>query len=275
MKTSKTYANFISRSMQVQVCPIPVQTFEVGEKVSVGNLKNVIIMERYDDGKAYLIEYIRVVNSDNPTEIRESKYSWWFDIDKLRFCDDTAKPLFSADPPGQLYTKYIDSLMHMMSFHGIVCDPRYQRGYVWSITNQTDLIDSIFNRINIGMFVFSRHACDNKSKSTSDIYINLDGDEISIDPSKNDTTAIIDGQQRLTTIWRFIHNQFKYNGLYWKDLALTDQWKFKNSLISVRIFDDCTVSHKDILKLFIQINKGVSQDSSHLAQIIKDFEELE
>jgi len=245
------------------IIPTPTRLFELEETVRLGGLEDIQVKEILHDGKAYRLEYTRRANRE-PT-VRMTNVWWWFDVEKLDFADKNADELFAPHLPGQVSTTSLDTITHMMSHNGLVCDPRYQRGYVWSLADQQSLIDSIFNRINIGSIIFSRHSgylhehTDEKVK-----YINLDGREIEVLRSKDYTAAVIDGQQRLTTIWRFITNQFPYKWYLWKNLSFQDQGQFNHTLLSTRMFDEKDVPYEDVLRMFIGVNRGVPQDETHL-----------
>jgi len=273
-KAYETFGSF--DHCPVDVCPNPTRTFDVDEKVRLGGLEDIVVREILHDGKAYRLEFTRGATRDKAAT-RETGCWWWFDINKLDFADKNADELFAPHLPGQVSTTSLDSLTHMMSHNGIVCDPRYQRGYVWTLADQESLIDSIFNRINIGSIIFSRHSGylhDNAGGDVRRIAINLDGDEVQT-PRRNDyTCAVIDGQQRLTTIWRFITNQFAYKGYHWRNLSFRDQGDFNNTLLSTRIFNEDDVPYEDVLRMFIKVNKGVPQDEAHLARVMKQLEEL-
>jgi hypothetical protein len=123
----------------------------------------------------------------------------------------------------------------------------------------------MFNRVLIGSLIFSRHAGYHHDDSDETVkYINLDGDEVEILRRKDYTAAVIDGQQRMTTIWRFMTNQFTYRGRYWKDLCFRDQVEFKSINVSTRTFDEEDVPYEAVLRMFIKTNKGVPQDEAHL-----------
>lgn len=257
------------------IIPRPTRMFEVGEECQVGNLDNCVIAEILFDGKAYRIDHNRITTREQPNTVPVTGIWWWFDVEYRVRANNDNPELFSDYLPGQLTTCSLGSFIHMMGHSGLVCDPRYQRGYVWTDADKESLIDSIFNRIGIGSFVFSRHGGYHHDKSTKIItYINLDGDEIQIPESRDYTCAVIDGQQRLTTIWKFYTNQFTYKGRYFKDLHFHDQNNFENTLASQRIFDEDSVSYKDVLSMFIKVNKGVPQDNTHLDKVQKQLEEL-
>jgi len=270
------------------VCPKPTRTFDVGESVKIGNLDDCVIVDVLPEynGKIYRTDYqlsydrdaLRKfkMNGQEPPVRRATRYDWWYKIHKTECFDKDAPEMFAEYLPGQIRTIDISSLVYKMAHDGIVCDPRYQRGFVWDEENQVALIDSIFNRINIGSLVISRHLGYNYEGSTNkNHYINLDGDDVYVPEEHDYTSAVIDGQQRMTTIWKFYTNQFKYRGRYFEELNMHDQFNFTNSQISLREFDNDSVPYKDVLRIFILVNRGVPQDEEHLNEIIKQWKEIE
>lgn len=259
-------------------CPKPTRTFEIGEEVKLGNLDDCIIAEKIDDGgKIYRVDITRK-GKDNrsrkPFANRETMIRWWHELDKLPLASNVEE-LYSPYLPGHVSTMTIDSFFHQVAHNGVVCDPEYQRGYVWTEQDQVDLIDSIFNRINIGSFVFIRHHGYLHEKSGGLVtYINLDGDEFTIDREQDYTNSIVDGQQRLTTIWKFYTNQFKYKGLYHDEMNFRDRCEFENTTISTRTINEDDVNKRDIFDMFIKINRGVPQDESHLDAIKDKMDKL-
>ena len=264
--------NFVT----VEMVPTPTRYFEVGDECQFGNLKDCVVGEVLYDGKAYRIDCVSVnTNYGKTIETPTVRYAWWYDVDSRFVRDQHASEMFVKYLPGQVVTSSIDSLFHIMSHSGLVCDPRYQRGYVWTEEDQHALIDSIFNRMNIGSLIFSRHSGYlHKDKNETVTYINLDGDEIQVPREKDYTNAVIDGQQRVTTLWRFFTNKFPYRGVYYSDLHPHDRGEFNSTSISYRQFDEDDVPYKDVLRMFIQINRGVPQDESHLDKVKKQLDEL-
>lgn len=254
----------------LSIIPTPTRYFEVGDSVCYGGLKECVVAEVLEDGKVYRLDCVSVTNNNYGKKIRTpaTRIAWWFDVEPDPRANIEAEELFAPYLPGQPQQSSIDSLFHMMAHNGIVCDPRYQRGYVWNEDDQEALIDSIFNHLNIGSLIFSRHSGYlHKDQSETVTYINFDGEEIIIDREKDYTCAVIDGQQRVTTLWRFFTNQFTYKGKYYKDLNPRDQGNFQGLLVSYRIFDEDSVPYKDVLRMFLRVNRGVPQDESHLEKI--------
>lgn len=267
------FLNDFSRCPTV-VCPTPTRTFKLNEKVRLGGLEDIVVKEILHDGKAYRLEYTRGKTRDTAAH-RDTTCWWWFDINKLDFADKNADNLFAPRLPGQVSSTSMDSLIHQMSHNGIVCDPRYQRGYVWTLADQESLIDSIFSQINIGSIVFSSHSGYlHDGSEEMNTYINLDGDEVQVRNRDDYTSAVIDGQQRLTTIWRFVTNQFAYKGYYWRNLSFSDQGDFNGTILSTRKFNEDDVKYEEVLRMFIKINRGVPQDETHLDKVKKQLAEL-
>jgi len=270
------------------VCTKPTRTFDIGESVKVGNLDDCIIadvMPEYN-GKIYRVDYkvsydreaLRAfkMKGEEPEDRRATRFDWWYEIRKEKHSNEGAPQMFADWLPGQVTATSFDSLYHIMSHDGIVCDPRYQREFVWNEENQTALIDSIFNRINIGSVVFSRHLGYHHEDSERPItYVNLDGDTITVPENKDYTSAVIDGQQRITTIWKFYTDQFKYRGRYFSELHYRDQFEFNQSQLSVRKFDEDDVPYKDVLRMFIMVNRGVPQDEEHLNNATEQWRNLQ
>lgn len=275
----KAYNDFgVFDKVEPSIIPTPTRTFELEETVRLGGLEDIQVKEILHDGKAYRLEYTSTGKHERTREkyyTRLTRIWWWFDVKKLDSADPDADNLFAPRLPGNVSTTAIDSLIHMMSHNGLVCDPRYQRGYVWSLDDQESLIDSMFNHVNIGSLVFSRHAGYHHKNSDETVkYMNFDGDEVEISRSRDYTSAVIDGQQRATTIWRFMTNQFTYCGRYWKDLSPYDQIDFKGINISTRTFDEEDVPYEAVLRMFLKVNKGVPQDEKHLEAISAQLAEL-
>lgn len=274
----KAIENFnVFDRVRPEVVPTPTRTFEVGETVRLGGLDDIQVVEILHDGKAYRLEFTRTGKDErrHPTAKRETGIWWWFDVIKLDSGGGSGD-LFAPRLPGQVSSTGLDTLTHMMAHNGVVCDPRYQRGYVWTDSDQEHLIDSIFNQVSIGTLVFSRHAGYHHKDSDETVkYINFDGDEIEIPRSKDYTVAVIDGQQRMTTIWRFMTNQFPYMGRYWKDLSFRDQIDFKGVIIATRTFDEESVPYKEVLRMFLRINRGVPQDDKHLTDVALQLAKLD
>ncbi|MBQ2257516.1 MAG: DUF262 domain-containing protein [Lachnospiraceae bacterium] len=102
----------------------------------------------------------------------------------------------------------------------LILRPEYQRNFVWDRKKQSLLIESLMLKIPIPAFYFDE----------------------SIDGIK----TVIDGMQRLTTISRFMNNEFKLTGLQYikecedkrfQDLEIKYQSRIEDTQLAVNILD--------------------------------------
>ncbi|MCL2676329.1 MAG: DUF262 domain-containing protein [Streptococcaceae bacterium] len=132
----------------------------------------------------------------------------------------------------------IETIMNRIDREDIALHPEYQRNYVWTIPQASKFIESLFINIPIAP-IFTNE--------------NIDG-----------TQEVIDGQQRLTTIYKFYKSQLELRGLSYfqglngktfHTLSKTEQRTFlSKSLSLVRINKE---SSRDIkFDVFTRINQG-------------------
>lgn len=121
----------------------------------------------------------------------------------------------------------------------LVLSPRFQRRRVWLPKAQSYLIDTILKQMPIPP-IFLRHI---------------------IDPVKRSTIReVVDGQQRIGTIFDFIRGKFTvlqthnpdYGGLTYSELPENIQRGFLSYKLSVSILEG--VSDEDVLKIFARLN---------------------
>ncbi len=232
--------------------PVPTREFEVGEEAIVGALKDVVILEELEGGYAYLY-------SCTWTERDNTNVPRLFSPYKLHPCSNSD----------------LSSVLHHILNGGLVCDPRYQRGYVWTDANKDALIESIFDRLDIGSFLFVRHAGFNhKDDESIRTYRTLDGRSVDVKRCEDYTVAIIDGQQRLTTITDFMLGRRAYKGVYFSQMNPRDQIEFEQASVAFRIVEEEKVSEKDIVRMFLQSNRGVPQSPEHIAKVQAMYESM-
>lgn len=249
----------------MSLIPPPTRTFEPGEAAAVGNLKDVAIVEELFDGLAYLYTCTWTERDKEP--ITKYRASWWFDIEKLRDTSDVPR-LFAPYVRHRVTYSDLSSIVHHLSSGGIVCDPRYQRGYVWTEANREALIESIFDRLDIGSFLFIRSAGYlHKDDDSTKEYRTLDGRLIKLPRCEDNTVAIIDGQQRLSTILNFMLGRWAYKGLFFSQMNKRDQIEFEQTSVGYRIVEEEQTNEKEIVRMFLQANRGVPQSPEHLAAV--------
>ncbi|HDV5594347.1 TPA: DUF262 domain-containing protein [Vibrio cholerae] len=116
-----------------------------------------------------------------------------------------------------LVTSQNTTIGHFVSMNKaghLYLDADYQREYVWTRDQQQCLLESIFHHIPLG------------------------GISVMVDPKSSDKyLEVVDGKQRLTTILKFVDNEFPYidehgNFLYYRDLDVVEQRTFTNLTFS-------------------------------------------
>lgn len=243
----------------------PQRTYTVGQEVRVGGLAKTVILEPMFDDKAYLCE------SWSDKGVQQFNVWWWFDIDAKRAHGES---IFDPYRRGRLTHSGLDSILHLYAWDGLVCDPEFQRGYVWTHEDQQALLQSIFERLEIGSVTMIRHHGYLHSKVTTPVrYMNLHGEEVWIPRCNDNTVSIIDGQQRLTTIVNFVLDRLTYRGLKFSELSYADQTEFNNTQVGYRLINEEDISRVEILKLFLQANRGVPQTAKHLAKVQALYEQ--
>lgn len=251
------------------VIPSPTRTFAIGEPVIYGNRVNCIIVDHLALGKGYLIEMDEGIERDKkPTGAKDYIAAWWYQIEKADARNNNIPQLFEPYVLAHHSKCDLESVFFNMHRGGLVCDPLFQREYVWNDENRTALLDSVFERLEIGSFLFVRHHgyIHEKTGGTVD-YRNLDGNTVTINRAADYTMSIIDGQQRLTTLFHFYTDRFTYRGLKFSQLNRHDQGEFERFSVTFRIFEEEQVDKKTLLKLFLQSNRGVPQAPEHIAKV--------
>ncbi len=220
----------------------PTYIFNIGDAVDVGALENPIVFEILEDGKIYGIEY------DYKGKKQRNWYRWSFVrkiVDRKEFEFAKRDDIFL-----QYFQTGIFSLLNKIYHMGVDFNPSYQRELVWSIEDKEALIDSIFNSIDIGKFVF--------------IFKGYDSDE---------RYEILDGKQRLSAIREYYEDQFPYKGKYFSDLSIRDKDHFIDYKINVAETEEITEERK--LRYFIKLNTtGKVMDKAHLNKVIEQYNEL-
>lgn len=137
-------------------------------------------------------------------------------------------------------------------------DPSYQRGYVWEEDNAQVLLFSLFNGFPIGSISLIE-----KPIGSSGPYI-----------------EVVDGKQRITTIFNFYKNEFPYidedgNKIYFKDMDIVDQRHFKTQLTLTVNTLAADISEIDKLRYFYAINfSGITVNDEHKNFVLNRILEL-
>ncbi len=220
----------------LQYIPEPTYKFNLNDRVRIGNLEDVYICGIYEDGKIYEIDYTSIDNNyGKPIRNEHCKmFVVWLRIRKYHD-NDAVTLIQNTDLKLDYSQRSIHDLLGKAYTFGINFEPEYQRDYVWETEDKINLIDSIFNNVDIGKFAFIRY----NTKQWSELGYGYE---------------ILDGKQRIRAILDFYEDRFKYQGKYFSDLSRRDQWHFENYAISSA--EASNLTRKQILRYFIKLNTG-------------------
>lgn len=236
---------------EYSLIPEPTYQFNAGDKVVIGNLKDVTIEEVLEDGKIYKIDYTSIENNYGNQIINKNqkRYVTWYSIRKYN--DEQPKSLIkNKDLQLQYSQRGMGDLLTKTYHFGVDFEPEYQREYVWELQDKVALIDSIFNNVDIGKFLFIHN-------NFGDTYL----------------YEILDGKQRMRALLDFYEDRFQYQGYYFSDLSARDQDHFENYSISMAEVKD--ISEEQILRYFLMVNTtGKTISKEHLDKIKEKLEEI-
>lgn len=221
-------------------CPEPTRYFKIGEHVRLGAWENPVIAEIIDDRK-----YYRVIDKNS------NRDSWfpWYSIHSSPVSNKVMAR--NKDIRNTYLQQSVEGLLEKVLSFGVDFEPDYQRDFVWTDDDREKLIDSVYNNIEIGKFVFVRLPWQGKEYPTY---------------------QILDGKQRLSALLDFYLNRFKYKGYYFNDLLREDQYWFKNFSVSVAELPE-TLSREQILRQFILLNTtGHVMEEKQLEKVQKLLE---
>lgn len=234
----------------------PTRTFEVGERVSCSHFEPAVIERIYDDGKFYLIKYSTMQTNYGNPYLSEGNYGVFAWTSILKNVPVTEK-IISIRGEGKI--QHHSSRLQSLIFHyygGIDMKPEYQRGEVWEVQDQVDLIDSIFKSVDIGKFAL--------------VYNNFDRTK-----ECGFAFEMLDGKQRLKAIIDFYEDRFRYRGYLYSELSNRDKGFFTDFNISIAEADE-SLTMRDRYRYFLTMNtKGKVMDKVHLANIESTYLELE
>lgn len=240
---------------RIGYAPNDRKIFEVGEDVYVTNggfisAKILQILEK-DIYEVFITYITNKPYSSEEVVLTRKRILGWNDIFKKekKECNiEIGKDLYLSFMQ-QTVNSLIES--YVISF-GVNFNPPYQRELVWDLEDEQKLIESIFNRVDIGKFVF-----------------------IKLPYSSELLYEILDGKQRLTTLYRFYTDQFTYKGYYYSELPIEYKYLFTETSVAVAVTRKENLSEKDVLNYFLRLNtSGKVMDAEHLNNIKNKFEKL-
>ena len=139
--------------------------------------------------------------------------------------------------------KPIEDLVNLFKSRMLIANPEYQRGVVWTEAQQKRLIDSLFRGYKLPL-----------------IYLNEKKEEIA--GFKNEGLEIIDGQQRLTAICRYVEGAFRL----FDPVTDNDKAKFPRFLLE----KPCPWAGKYFHELSPSLQNSLRETTLSLAMIKSD-----
>lgn len=193
---------------------------------------------------------------NGPTELYEEQDDLF---EKEQYDEDVPLPLQNRRLVTQPYDLPVRSIVQQIDDKSLQAKPSFQRGYVWDDIRASRLIESLLVNIPIPVCYFAEE--------------------------ESGKFIVIDGHQRLHSIWRFINNHFalkklqtlpEHNTKYFKDLTEKDQRLLLGRYIR------CIVITQDSdpeirFEVFERLNTGsvpVSDQEIRNAVLHGDFNEL-
>lgn len=154
----------------------------------------------------------------------------------------------------EYFVSKLVSQIHRFILHdagGELRYPNYQRDYVWGEKDKINLIESIFDGIEIGRIVIHEEFNTKKSPDTW-------------------CFEVIDGKQRLGAILDYTKDKFKVRDKLFSELSIVDQRHF--SSVTIPVSEVKNLPRKHQLDLFIKVNTtGKVMSKEHLDKIKKEF----
>lgn len=130
-------------------------------------------------------------------------------------------------------------------------DADYQRDYVWGHEEQHAFLQGLISGFPLGYVALAR----------APDWASRDGAYI----------EVVDGKQRLTTLWLFINNKIPLElagvPVFWQDLTRGEQLAFGAPTLTAVVLDDATP--QDRLDYFIAVNfTGMPQSDEHKHRVL-------
>lgn len=174
--------------------------------------------------------------------------------DDLKFDDDSDEEFIKEDESDfQNITSYtvsnsVRTIIDMIDEDIIDLKPEFQRDFVWDIRRASKLIDSLISNLPIPNTLLGKY-------------------------KKTEKFIVIDGQQRLKSIYFFLKGEFKenrktrpfklrgleeksWNGKLYSELDEILQRKIQNAIINSTILDNIDTNPRIVFEIFNRLNTG-------------------
>lgn len=139
----------------------------------------------------------------------------------------------------------------------------YQRDFVWSLKDEQNFIESIYQNIDCGKIVLRDRSWDWVEKQVK----NGNCENIGF-------VDIVDGKQRINTLQRFMNDEFKdLHGNYFSDLSNRAIRQFEQSTCISTLIMREESSDEDAIRTFLMINYSGKPLSKQHLKYVKEISE--
>lgn len=227
------------------------------EVLGVINERDVVVESEYYKGKKDLIQSgnwrknTRFIGEDPMVE-----KPWNSNLQMVAF---GLGSIINALDEDDRYENWENSeYIHTLSWNPTIVDDsgnevEYQRDFVWTLEQKQNLIESIYNYINIGTIVVRKRPYEyvaNRAKQKKEVAF----------------FDIVDGKQRLDAIFGFVKNEFcDLQGRYYRDFSRAGQSRFEDfrQLGYGELGESST--DQDVKNVFLGINvEGTPMSTEHI-----------
>lgn len=154
----------------------------------------------------------------------------------------------------RILNSQLDSVIFDFERGNLRLNPTYQRGKIWELSDKQALIRSVLDEIAIGRFAYR-----------------LVPYPKNVDYKAHVHREIVDGKQRFSTLYEFMHDQFTIDGFVFSQLHFSDQYKFHGLIIPV--IEGEYETEQEVMEWFIALNTmGKPQNPQHLEAIKQELE---
>lgn len=154
---------------------------------------------------------------------------------------------WQADFELDFFVKFIEG---EVTEQGLQLCPDFQRGHIWSEEQQIAWLEFFFRG----------------GKSGNVIYLNNPAWQWHVPSGAYDDYVVVDGLQRITAIQRFINNETRVFGSYYKEY--TDRLLLKHS---IKVNVNNLKTKREVLQWYIDMNSGGTPHSIEEIERVKEL----
>lgn len=146
-----------------------------------------------------------------------------------------------------------DHLDRISEVYGLELNPDFQRGEVWEEQSQIKFVEHLLK----------------DGKSSRVIYFNSPvwtGSKSSAECDLEDTVLCVDGLQRITSLLKFLNNELKAFGFYYKEFE--DRIPF---YVGIKLNINSLQTRKEVLNWYLDMNEGIMVHSDSELERVRNL----